>query len=102
MKSYFLATLLLSAAFTGCIASDEDSLTDMSISEAAYLMASKVIVKHFNEVFYENVCEHLMYEDGSFYNDNDISTCVKGAENKYLGEEDDKKMTRRRQGDKMT
>ena len=88
MKSYFLATLLLSAAFTGCIASDEDSLTDMSISEAAYLMASKVIVKHFNEVFYENVCEHLMYEDGSFYNENDISTCVKGAENKYLGEED--------------
>ena len=87
-KSYFLVTLLLSAAFTGCIASDDDGLTDMSVSEAAYLMASKVIVKHFNEVFYENVCEHLMYEDGSFYNDNDISTCVKGAENKYLGEED--------------
>lgn len=87
-KSYFLVTLLLSAAFTGCIASDDDSLTDMSISEAAYLMASKVIVTHFNEVFYENVCEHLMYEDGSFYNEDDISTCVKGAENKYLGEED--------------
>ena len=29
-----------------------------------------------------------MYEDGSFYNEDDISTCVKGAENKYLGEED--------------
>ena len=87
-KSYFLVTLLLSAVFTGCIASDDDSLTDMSISEAAYLMASKVIVKHFNEIFYENVCERLMYEDGSFYNEDDISTCVKGAENNYMGESD--------------
>jgi len=87
-KSYFLVTLLLSAAFTGCIASDDDSLTDMSISEAAYLMASKIIVKHFNEIFYEDVCERLMYEDGSFYNEDDISTCVKGAENNYMGKSD--------------
>ena len=87
-KSYFLVTLLLSAALTGCIASDDESLTDMSISEAAYLIASKVIVEHFNDIFYEEVCEHLMYEDGSFYNSDDISTCVKGAENKYMGESD--------------
>jgi hypothetical protein len=83
-KSYFLVTLLLSAALTGCITSDDESLTDMSISEAAYLMASKVIVKHFNEIF----CESLMYEDGSFYNGDDVSICVKGAENNYMGESD--------------
>ena len=87
-KSYFLVTLLLSAALTGCIASDDESLTDMSISEAAYLIASKVIVEHFNEIFYEDVCEHLMYEDGSFYNSDDISNCIKGAENKYMAESD--------------
>ena len=87
-KSYFLVTLLLSAALTGCIASDDESLTEMSISEAAYLIASKIIVEHFNEIFYEDVCEHLMYEDGSFYNSDDISTCVKGAENKYMAESD--------------
>jgi len=85
-KSYFFVALLLAGGFTGCIASDDEGLTGMSISEAAYLMASKVIVKSFNEIFYDDVCERLMYEDGSFYNDDDVSKCVKGAEKKYMGE----------------
>jgi hypothetical protein len=83
-KAYFFAILLLIGGIAGCITNtDDEGLIDVSGSEAIYVVASKMFVDSFNDALYGTICDKLMYEDGSFYNEGDSSTCLNGANDGY-------------------
>jgi len=83
-KAYFFVALLLIGGFTGCVDEvKDDELIDVSVSEAMYVMASKVFVDSFNDALYGTICDKLMYEDGSFYNKEDSSSCLDSANDRY-------------------
>ena len=87
-KGYFFAILLLIGGITGCIANTEDDeMINVSVSEAMYVIASKVFVESFNDALYGTICDKLMYEDGSFYNENDAASCLEEANNQYNSNE---------------
>ena len=86
-KAYFFVALLLIGGFTGCV--DEvknDELIDVSVSEAMYVIASKVFVDSFNDALYGAICDKLMYEDGTFYDSGDSSECLRDADDQYSRE----------------
>ena len=82
-KAYFFAILLLIGGVTGCMTNTDDDLIDVSGSEAIYVVTSKIFVDSFNDALYGTICDKLMYEDGSFYNEGDSSTCLNGANDGY-------------------
>ncbi len=89
-KTYFFTALLLIGGITGCLAdTEDDELINVSVSEAMYVIASKVFVDNFNDALYGGICDRLMYEDGSFYNSNDSSSCLRDANDQYKGEGND-------------
>ena len=76
-KAYFFVILLLAGGFTGCIAdTEDDEMINVSVSEAMYVIASKVFVDSFNDALYGTICDKLMYEDGTFYDGGDSSKCL--------------------------
>ena len=76
--------ILLAGGIIGCIdvAEDEELIEVLGIDDA-YVTASKFLVDKFNDALYGAVCEKMMYEDGSFYNDEDVSECVQDANGAY-------------------
>jgi hypothetical protein len=83
-KAYFFALLLLIGGITGCMTNtDDDGLIDVSGSEAIYAVVSKGFVDNFNDALYGTICDKLMYEDGSFYNKEDSSSCLNSANDRY-------------------
>ena len=84
-KAYLFAVMLLAGSIIGCIdaAEDDDELIEVLGIDDAYVTASKFIVDKFNDALYGAVCEKLMYEDGSFFNDDDVSECIQDASGEY-------------------
>ena len=84
-KAYLFAVMLLASGIIGCIdaAEDDEELIEVLGIDDAYVTASKFLVDKFNDALYGAVCEKLMYEDGSFYNDEDVSECVQGGNGEY-------------------
>ena len=79
-KAYLFAVMLLAGSIIGCIdAAEDDELIEVLGMDDAYVTASKFIVDKFNDALYGAVCEKLMYEDGSFFNDDDVSECIQDA-----------------------
>ena len=84
-KAYLFAAILLAGGIIGCIdvsEEDEELIEVLGIDEV-YVTASKFLVDKFNDALYGAVCEKLMYEDGSFYNDEDVSECVQDGNGEY-------------------
>ena len=87
-KAYFFVILLLAGGFTGCIAdTEDDEMINVSVSEAMYVIASKVFVDSFNDALYGTICDKLMYEDGSFYSKSDTAKCLEEANAQYNSNE---------------
>jgi hypothetical protein len=85
-KAYFFAILLLIGGLTGCMTNTNDNgLIDVSGNEPIYVVVSKGFVDSFNDALYGTICDKLMYEDGSFYNEDDSSTCLNDADDEYNG-----------------
>ena len=78
-KAYLFAVMLLAGGIIGCIDGSEED--DELIG--AYVTASKFFVDKFNDALYGAICEKLMYEDGSFYNNSDVSECMEDATDSY-------------------
>ena len=84
-KVYLFAVMLLTGGIIGCIdvSEEDDELIEVLGIDDAYVTASKFLVDKFNDALYGAVCEKMMYEDGSFYNDEDVSECVQDANGAY-------------------
>jgi hypothetical protein len=84
-KVYLFAVMLLTGGIIGCIdvSEEDDELIEVLGIDDAYVTASKFLVDKFNDALYGAICEKLMYEDGSFYNDEDVSECVQDANGAY-------------------
>ena len=84
-KAYLFAAILLAGGIIGCIdaAEEDEELIEVLGIDDAYVTASKFLVDKFNDALYGAVCEKMMYEDGSFYNDEDVSECVQDANGAY-------------------
>ena len=84
-KAYLFAAILLAGGIIGCIdaAEEDEELIEVLGIDDAYVTASKFLVDKFNDALYGAICEKLMYEDGSFYNDEDVSECVLDANGTY-------------------
>jgi len=84
-KVYLFAVMLLTGGIIGCIdvSEEDDELIEALGIDDAYVTASKFLVDKFNDALYGAVCEKMMYEDGSFYNDEDVSECVQDANGAY-------------------
>ena len=84
-KAYLFAVMLLTGGIIGCIdvSEEDEELIEVLGIDDAYVTASKFLVDKFNDALYGAVCEKLMYEDGSFYNDDDVSECVQGGNGEY-------------------
>ena len=84
-KAYLFAAILLAGGIIGCIdvSEEDEELIEVLGIDDAYVTASKFIIDKFNDALYGAVCEKLMYEDGSFYNDEDVSECVLDANGTY-------------------
>ena len=84
-RAYLFAVILLASGIIGCIdvSEDDEELIEVLGIDDAYVTASKFLVDKFNDALYGAVCEKLMYEDGSFYNDDDVSECVQGGNGEY-------------------
>ena len=80
-KAYFFAVILLAGGVIGCmdVSEEDDELIEVLGIDDEYVTASKFFVDKFNDALYGAICEKLMYDDGSFYNDSDVSECVEGA-----------------------
>ena len=83
-KAYLFAAILLAGGIIGCIdvAEDEELIEVLGIDDA-YVTASKFLVDKFNDALYGAVCEKLMYDDGAFFNDDDVSECVQDGNGEY-------------------
>ena len=84
-KAYLFAVILLAGGIIGCIdvAEEDDELIEVLGIDDAYVTASKFLVDKFNDALYGAVCEKLMYDDGSFFNDDDVSECVQDGNGEY-------------------
>ena len=84
-KAYLFAAILLAGGIIGCIdvSEEDEELIEVLGIDDAYVTASKFLVDKFNDALYGAVCEKLMYDDGSFYNDDDVSECVQGGNGEY-------------------
>ena len=84
-KAYLFAVILLAGGIIGCIdvSEEDEELIEVLGIDDAYVTASKFLVDKFNDALYGAVCEKLMYDDGSFYNDEDVSECVQDANGAY-------------------
>ena len=84
-KAYLFAAILLAGGIIGCIdvSEEDEELIEVLGIDDAYVTASKFLVDKFNDALYGAVCEKMMYEDGSFYNDEDVSECVQDANGAY-------------------
>ena len=84
-KAYLFAVILLAGGIIGCIdvSEEDEELIEVLGIDDAYVTASKFLVDKFNDALYGAVCEKMMYEDGSFYNDDDVSECVQGGNGEY-------------------
>ena len=84
-KAYLFAAILLAGGIIGCIdvSEEDEELIEVLGIDDAYVTASKFIIDKFNDALYGAVCEKMMYEDGSFYNDEDVSECVQDANGAY-------------------
>ena len=84
-KAYLFAAILLAGGIIGCIdvSEEDEELIEVLGIDDAYVTASKFLVDKFNDALYGAVCEKLMYDDGSFYNDEDVSECVQDANGAY-------------------
>ena len=84
-KAYLFAVMLLTGGIIGCIdvSEEDEELIEVLGMDDAYVTASKFIVDKFNDALYGAVCEKLMYDDGSFFNDDDVSECVQDANGAY-------------------
>ena len=84
-KAYLFAAILLAGGIIGCIdvSEDDDELIEVLGIDDAYVTASKFLVDKFNDALYGAVCEKLMYDDGSFFNDDDVSECVQDGNGEY-------------------
>ena len=84
-KAYLFAAILLAGGIIGCIdvSEEDEELIEVLGIDDAYVTASKFLVDKFNDALYGAVCEKLMYEDGSFYNDEDVSECVQDGNGEY-------------------
>ena len=93
-KAYLFAAILLAGGIIGCIdvSEEDEELIEVLGIDDAYVTASKFIIDKFNDALYGAVCEKLMYEDGSFYNDEDVSECVQDANGTYMNEQNNAMM----------
>ena len=84
-KAYLFSVILLTAGLIGCIDSSEkdDELIEVLGIDDEYEIASKLFIDKFNEALYGAICEKLMYDNGSFYNDSDASECIQDANDDY-------------------
>ena len=84
-KAYLFAAILLAGGIIGCIdvSEEDEELIEVLGIDDAYVTASQFLVDKFNDALYGAVCEKLMYDDGSFYNDEDVSECVQDANGAY-------------------
>ena len=84
-KAYLFAVILLAGGIIGCIdvSEEDEELIEVLGIDDAYVTASKFLVDKFNDALYGAVCEKLMYDDGSFFNDDDVSECVQGGNGEY-------------------
>ena len=84
-KAYLFAVMLLTGGIIGCLEASEqdDGLIEVLGVDEAYVTASKFLVDKFNDALYGAICEKLMYDDGSFYNSNDVSECMEDATDSY-------------------
>ena len=84
-KAYLFAAILLAGGIIGCIdvSEEDEELIEVLGIDDAYVTASKFLVDKFNDALYGAVCEKLMYDDGSFFNDDDVSECVQDGNGEY-------------------
>ena len=84
-KAYLFAVILLAGGIIGCIdvSEEDEELIEVLGIDDAYVTASKFLVDKFNDALYGAVCEKLMYDDGSFFNDDDVSECVQDGNGEY-------------------
>ena len=84
-KTYLFAAILLAGGIIGCIdvSEEDEELIEVLGIDDAYVTASKFLVDKFNDALYGAVCEKLMYDDGSFFNDDDVSECVQDGNGEY-------------------
>ena len=84
-KAYLFVVMLLAGGIIGCIdvSEEDEELIEVLGIDDAYVTASQFLVDKFNDALYGAVCEKLMYDDGSFYNDEDVSECVQDANGAY-------------------
>ena len=84
-KAYLFAAILLAGGIIGCIdvSEEDEELIEVLGIDDAYVTASKFLVDKFNDALYGTVCEKLMYDDGAFFNDDDVSECVKDGNGEY-------------------
>ena len=84
-RAYLFAVILLAGGIIGCIdaAEEDEELIEVLGIDDAYVTASKFLVDKFNDALYGAVCEKLMYDDGSFFNDDDVSECVQDGNGEY-------------------
>ena len=84
-KAYLFAIMLLTGGIIGCLEASEqdDELIEVLGVDEAYVTASKFLVDKFNDALYGAICGKLMYEDGSFYNNSDVSECIEDATDSY-------------------
>ena len=84
-KAYLFAAILLAGGILGCIdvSEEDEELIEVLGIDDAYVTASKFLVDKFNDALYGAVCEKLMYDDGSFFNDDDVSECVQDGNGEY-------------------
>jgi len=84
-KIYLFAAILLAGGIIGCIdvSEEDEELIEVLGIDDAYVTASKFLVDKFNDALYGAVCEKLMYDDGSFFNDDDVSECVQDGNGEY-------------------
>ena len=84
-KAYLFVVMLLAGGIIGCIdvSEEDEELIEVLGIDDAYVTASKFLVDKFNDALYGAVCEKLMYDDGSFFNDDDVSECVQGGNGEY-------------------
>ena len=89
-KAYFFAVILLVGGVIGCmdVAEEDDELIEVLGIDDAYITASKFFIDKFNDALYGAICEKLMYDNGSFYNDSDVSECVEHANDEYKDGQD--------------
>ena len=84
-KAYLFAVILLAGGIIGCIdvSEEDEELIEVLGIDDAYVTASKFLVDKFNDALYGAVCEKLMYDDGSFFTDDDVSECVQDGNGEY-------------------